>query len=45
MPSFFFRTKLDEPSLFPYNNGSFIEFGWEVQRTYIGDTWENEIYY
>ena len=35
------RTKLDEPPLFPNKNGSCIEFGTELQGTYIGLTWEN----
>ena len=42
MPSLFLRTKLDEPSLFPSKNGRFIEFGWDLQRTYMGGTWEDE---
>ena len=34
------RTKLDEPPLFPIKNGSCIEFGTELQGTYIGITRE-----
>ena len=38
--SLLLRTKLDEPPLFPNKNGSCIEFGTELQGTYIGITRE-----
>ena len=32
MTPMFFPTKLDEPPLFPSENGTFIEFGTDLQR-------------
>ena len=44
MPSLFLRTKLDEPSLFPSKNGSFIEFGSEEERRMNGKTSKEGVY-
>ena len=40
MPPLFFRTKLDEPSLFPSKNGTFIEFGSDLHGSHNGLIWE-----